>query len=106
MEQRKELWDFVKIVSSICAFVGVPAFFYFFGYRLTGELTVEIDKLLWDNPFLYVVISAVVLGSVMTMLATDVEKNNYRLSFMVVLKTFAKIVGIVLLVAVVRYLFL
>lgn len=104
MSDRKEIWDFVRLVSSVSSLLAVPAFFYFFGYRITGEWAVAVENLSWGNPFLYVIAIAVIGGSALAMLTFDVEKNDYRLSAKVFLKTLGRIASIVILIVLVRLL--
>ncbi|RYG73438.1 hypothetical protein EU245_06030 [Lentibacillus lipolyticus] len=53
-------------------------------------------------PLFYVIAVAVIGGAALAMLTFDVEKNDYRLSGKVVLKTLRRIVSIVIVVVLVR----
>ncbi|TMN23287.1 hypothetical protein FH966_10475 [Lentibacillus cibarius] len=102
MSNREEIWGGIRLVSSVSSLLAVPAFFYFFGYRITGKWEVAVESLSWNNPFLYVIAVVVIGGAALAMLTFDVEKNDYRLSGKVVLKTLRRIVSIVIVVALVR----
>ncbi|WP_277679691.1 hypothetical protein [Gracilibacillus dipsosauri] len=103
MSSQVELWKFIKLVSISSIALGVPAFFYFFGYRLTGSLTVDFSLISYSNPFFYFNIGIVIFGLIAGMISQSVERNDYYFEKNIIISVSIRIIISVLLIAFMRW---
>lgn len=102
MDKIKKRWNRLRTISRFCVYIGIPAFFYFFGYRLTGTWSIHWDTLPYHNPFLYLNMISVLGGIFGIGLVYYVKKNKYKYDGKVLFRWIARILMVIFFVYAVR----
>ncbi|RPF50081.1 hypothetical protein [Aquisalibacillus elongatus] len=103
MSSHVDLWKLIKVISVFCVAIGVPSFFYFFGYRLTGSTEVDFNLISYTNPFFYFNVLVILFGAIAGMVGQSVERNNYTFQSTIIFSVVVRIALMIFIIAILSW---